>query len=319
MASKRSSIILVITIISVCIVVLTAAMAGIGYWVFSQNKSGIVSKRWGASGSHNKIGVVELKGVILDSRRFIEDLDLLIEDPQVKGVVLRINSPGGAVAPSQEIYDHILTAKKSFPVYASLASVAASGGYYAAVAASKIYANPGTITGSIGVIMQFNDVSKLMDWAKISSVTVKTGKFKDVGSPARAMTAEEKELLQSMVDNVLGQFRKAVADGRGLPMEKVVEVSDGRIFSGEQAKGLNLVDELGSFEKTIKAMATDLKLGDDYRVVEYVKKKSFFEKLFGADDSDEESSNRQLGGVLALSNILKKVNILYQYSHAIGL
>lgn len=195
------------------------------------------------------VGVVEINGPIMDSRKTLRRLERLEEDPAVKAVVVRLNSPGGAVAPSQEIYEAVRSFKK--PVVASMGSVAASGAFYVAMGAKKVFANPGTITGSIGVIMQFANLEKLYEWAKIQRYVIKTGKFKDVGSEFRAMTPEEKGLLQQMIDNVLVQFKTAVVKGRGLKMDRVTAIADGRIFSGEQAYQSRLVDELGTLQDAI--------------------------------------------------------------------
>jgi protease-4 len=199
------------------------------------------------------VGLLEIDGVIMDSKKALKTLKSFEENPNVKALVVRINSPGGAVAPSQEIHDAI----KRFPrpKVVSMSSVAASGGYYVAVAGDRIYANPGTITGSIGVIMEFADLEKLYDWAKIKRYSIKTGKFKDTGAEYREMQPEERALLQGMVDDVLVQFKQAVADGRKLPIETVTALADGRVFSGSQAKAEKLVDELGGIDDAIAAAA----------------------------------------------------------------
>jgi protease-4 len=171
-------------------------------------------------------------------------------------VVLRIDSPGGVVAPTQEIVAavrRLRDAKK--PVVASLGSVAASGGYYVAVACDQIYANPGTLTGSIGVIMQLANLEQLLKKVGVDYVVVKAGQFKDVGNVARAMTPDERRVMQALLDDVHGQFISAVADGRKLPREDVVRFADGRVFSGVQAKGLHMVDALGGLEDAVLAAA----------------------------------------------------------------
>lgn len=258
------------------------------------------------TGRTSNIGVIEVKGVILDSKKTLEQLDSFAEDQLIKAVIIRINSPGGSVAPSQEIYEGVQRLAKKKPVYVSMASVAASGGYYVACGAKKIYANPGTITGSIGVIMQFADVSKLLQWAKVSPYNIKTGKFKDIGSPEREMTPDEKALLQDMIDNVLGQFRRAVAAARNLPMDKVVEISDGRIFSGQQAKEAHLVDEVGGINDVVDAIAKEAGITGKPHLVYAGKKKHPFERFFGDFDDDEESSRLGLGGD-AVSSIARAI------------
>lgn len=236
------------------------------------------------------IGIIEIKGVIMESKKTLDEIEAFSEDPLIKAVIVRINSPGGSVAPSQEIYDGLKRLGKKKPVYSSMASLAASGGYYVACGTKKIFASPGTITGSIGVIMQFANVSKLLEWAKVSAYNVKTGKFKDIGSPHREMTADERTLLQDMIDNVLGQFRRAVSAARGIPMDKVVEISDGRIFSGEQAKEAKLVDELGGMTETVEAIAKEAGITGKPHLVYASKKHSALERIFGELDDEESAS-----------------------------
>lgn len=258
-------------------------------------------------GKTNAIGVLEVKGVIMDSKQLLEHIDKFENDGRIKGVLVRINSPGGAVGPSQEIYDALVKLQKKKPVYSSMASIAASGGYYVAVGTKRIFANPGTITGSIGVIMQFADLSKLYQWAKVNPYVIKTGKYKDVGSPSREMGPEEKALLQDMIDNVLGQFRKAVATGRNLPMEKVVEVSDGRIFSGEQAKNNKLVDDLGGFNDAVEALAKEVGIKGEPTLIYPTKKKKELLDILLTDlegEGDEEASSSRGLGVRLIAHLL---------------
>jgi len=181
--------------------------------------------------------------------KILKQLERFEEDSDVRAVVLRLNSPGGAVAPSQEIYEAVKQFPK--PVVASMASVAASGAYYIACGAEKVFANPGTITGSIGVIMEFANLEKLYEWAKVKRFAIKTGRFKDSGADYKSMAPEDRALLQGMVDDVLIQFKKAVAEGREMTMEQVTAVADGRIFSGAQAKRAKLVDELGTLQDAV--------------------------------------------------------------------
>lgn len=197
------------------------------------------------------VGLVEVRGLIVDSQEIVKQLDALLKDDNVKAVVLRIESPGGVVGPSQEIYAEVkkLSARKK--VVVSMGSVAASGGYYIAVAANRIFANPGTITGSIGVLMRFSNLEGLMGKIGMKSFTLKTGKFKDVGSPARPMTAQEKAMLQGVIENTHAQFVRAVAEGRKLPEADVRSIADGRIFTGEQALALKLVDRIGTLQDAI--------------------------------------------------------------------
>lgn len=202
-------------------------------------------------GSGNVVGVVEVKGIILDSQETIRQLRECDKNDRVKAVVLRIDSPGGVVAPSQEIYEEVkkLTAKKK--VVVSMGSLAASGGYYIAAPATVIFANPGTITGSIGVIIKLSNLQELMDKVGVKAITIKTGKFKDIGSSSRPMTEEDRQLLQGVIDSSQGQFIKAVAQGRKLSEARVRSLADGRIFTGEQALELKLVDRLGNLQDAL--------------------------------------------------------------------
>jgi protease-4 len=207
------------------------------------------------SGSGPKIGVIEVKGVITDSRDTLSQLVELRRDPAIKAIVVRVDSPGGAVAPSQEIFHAIERARKDKKVVVSMGTLAASGGFYVSVAADKVYASPGTVTGSIGVISEFPDVSGLLDWARVKATTIKSGKLKDVGSPLRPMTDDEKRYFQGLVDGIYEQFLGDVARSRKLPVEEVRKVADGRVLSGADAKQLKLVDELGNLEDAIDGAA----------------------------------------------------------------
>src|SRR5215813_4780489 len=203
-----------------------------------------------------KVAVVEIEGIILDGGQAVRDLREHGDNPSVKAVVVRINSPGGVVAPTQEIFSAIQHARKAGkPVVASLGSVAASGGYYVAVAADRIYANPGTLTGSIGVIMQMANFEQLMKKVGVDYVVVKAGALKDVGNPGRPMTPEERRVLQALLDDVHAQFIGAVAEGRKLDRAQVVQFADGRIFSGTQAKALQMIDDLGGLEDAVNGAA----------------------------------------------------------------
>jgi protease-4 len=198
----------------------------------------------------------------------------------VRAVVMRINSPGGVVGPTQEIHDSLMRLREAGkPVVASLGSVAASGGYYVAVAADRIYANPGTLTGSIGVIMQMANLENLMKKVGVDYVVVKAGQFKDIGNVSRQMTLEERRVLQSLLDDVHGQFIGAVAAGRGLEQRAVLGFADGRIFSGAQAKGLKMVDELGGLEEAINTAATLAGLEVPPRVIPPRRRLSVFDLL----------------------------------------
>lgn len=210
-----------------------------------------------------KVAVVEVEGVIgvgvdggPDTEAIIRTLGEYRDDPAVRAVVLRIDSPGGVVAPTQEIFTAVRRLREANkPVVASLGSVAASGGYYVAVSADRIFASPGTLTGSIGVVMQLANVEGLLKKVGVEYVVVKAGTYKDVGNFARAMTPEERRILQSLLDDIYEQFIAAVVEGRGLEPQQVRAFAEGRIYSGRQAQGLKMVDDLGGLEDAIEAAA----------------------------------------------------------------
>ena len=199
----------------------------------------------------DKIAIVEIQGVITQSSRVIEEIHQHLADDGVKAIILRIDSPGGGVGPSQEIHREVMKAKKKKKIVTSMGAVAASGGYYVACASDLIVANPGTITGSIGVIMQFSNFEELLKKIGIKGVVLKSGEHKDIGSPFREMTPEEKRIMQETLDNVHQQFIHAVAEGRKLDRAKVIPLADGRIMTGEQAKQLGLVDKMGNLQDAI--------------------------------------------------------------------
>jgi protease-4 len=197
--------------------------------------------------SGDRIGVVEVRGFIADARPVTEALRTFREDKGVKAIVLRVETPGGLVAPSQEMHDEVMRTKASKPVVVSMGTVAASGGYYLSAPASRILADPGTATGSIGVILQFQDFHVILDKFGYRTRVVKSGPLKDAGSPFRAMTEAEKAVFQSLVDDIFAQFVDAVAQGRKMSREAVLKLADGRVYSGRQALKAGLVDELGGF------------------------------------------------------------------------
>ena len=203
-----------------------------------------------------KIGIVEILGVISNSDEILNHIKEFRENETVRAIVLRIDSPGGVVAPSQEIYSEILKTVSKKPVVASMGSVAASGGYYVAAAADKIVANPGTITGSIGVIMGYTNFEELLKKIGLAPVVIKSGKYKDMGSPTREMTDEEKKILQQFTDQVHHQFINAIVSGRKMDRSVVESIADGRIMTGETAKSLGLVDKLGNLQDALTLAGT---------------------------------------------------------------
>jgi protease-4 len=202
--------------------------------------------------SSGDIGLVRIEGGLYQSQNIIEQLEDFRRDKSIKAIILRINSPGGSVAASQEIYRAAKKASEDKPVIASMETVAASGGYYAALGATHIFANPGTITGSIGVRLDHVMLRELLDWAKIRYETLKSGRFKDMGSFDRPLTPEEKTLLQDMLDDIHAQFKEAVVQERKLDPRAVEKLADGRVFTGRQALDVKLVDELGGLIEVIE-------------------------------------------------------------------
>lgn len=215
----------------------------------------------------DKVGYITVAGAITASEKIIDQIEDFKDDGSVKAIVLRINSPGGGVGPSQEIYDEVKAAAGVKPVVVSMGAVAASGGYYIAAPAQRILANPGTITGSIGVIMQFTNVEDLLDKIGLKNEVVKSGLHKDIGSPVRPMSDADRKILQSLIDDVYDQFVQAVAESRQMDLEKVRELADGRIYTGRQALQAGLVDELGGFQDAIRVAAELAGIKGEPRVV----------------------------------------------------
>jgi protease-4 len=233
-----------------------------------------LGKRDAAFEFGEKVGVVEIKGVIADAKETVLQLKRFRKNKAVKAIVLRIDSPGGGVGPSQEIYAEVKRTTRTKKVVASMGAIAASGGYYVAAAADHVVANPGTITGSIGVLMEFPNMEELFKKIGVSAVVLKSGDYKDTGSPLRKMTPKERELLQGFIDNVHQQFVTAVAEGRKMSEESVRAIADGRILSGEQAQKLGLLDSLGNMEDAIVIAAELGGIKGEPSVV-YAEKKKF--------------------------------------------
>ncbi|GKS66391.1 multidrug transporter [Nitrospira sp.] len=231
--------------------------------------------------TEDRIALIRIEGVIVDSQATVGELKKFGENPSIKAIVLRIDTPGGGVVPSQEIYDAVkrVRNKSNKAVIASMGSVAASGGYYIAAATDRIVANPGTLTGSIGVIMETANLEGLLQKIGVEGVIIKSGKYKDVGSPLRKMSAEERGLLQAVMDDVHKQFIEAVAEGRSMELRAAQVLADGRIFTGRQAKEAKLVDELGDLEDAIQLAAEVVGIEGEPKVVEPRRRFSFRELL----------------------------------------
>ena len=240
-----------------------------------------------ASLGKERVAVVRIEGPILDSKETVNELKVFGEDPLVKAIVVRIDSPGGGVAPSQEIYNAVKRIRNEYnkTVVASMGTVAASGGYYIAVASDRILANPGTLTGSIGVIMQLANFEELFKKIGVKNIVVKSGRYKDIASPFRPMTKEDRRVLQMVMDDVHRQFIEAVADGRSLDVADVELISDGRVFTGRQAKESLLIDDLGDLQDAIRLASELGGIQGEPRVIEPTKQFSFRElisnSLFG--------------------------------------
>ena len=228
----------------------------------------------------HRVGVIQVVGPIISSDKTVREIVDFRKDDSIDAVVLRVDSPGGGVGPSQEIYVEVERLAAVKPVVVSMGAVAASGGYYVAAPASQIVANPGTITGSIGVIMGFTNYEELLEKIGLKSSVVKSGKHKDIGSPVRPMTEEDKAILQGLIDDVHRQFINAIAKGREMEVDSVLPLADGRIFSGKQAMELGLVDKLGNFQDAVSLAAQLAQIDGDPRLVYPPKEKPGFIEYF---------------------------------------
>lgn len=227
----------------------------------------------------SRVALVSIEGPIVDSMDVVKEIKEHAKDRSIKAIILRIDSPGGAVGPSQEIYEEVKKASAEKHIVVSMGSIAASGGYYVASPADMIFANPGTLTGSIGVIMEIPNLEGLMTKIGVRTEVIKSGKHKDMASAFRKMEKEDRDILQGVLDNVHEQFVRAVAEGRKLTVDSIRPIADGRIFTGEQAKGLKLVDELGTLEDAIRKAAELAGISGEPEVVSKKDKLSFLEML----------------------------------------
>ena len=211
----------------------------------------------GLSSFGDRIGVVDLDGVILSPQPVVGQLKKFADDSSIKAIIIHVNSPGGGVAASEEIYREVkrIHNEKKKKVVVSIETVGASGAYYVASASDKIYADSGSIVGSIGVIAQWVNYGDLLKWAKLKDVVIKTGEFKDTGNPSRDLTPNEQAYMQALIDNMFGQFVQAVADGRGMKFEDVKSIANGKVWTGEQAMSMKLIDGVGDFETAVSETA----------------------------------------------------------------
>jgi len=250
----------------------------------------------------DRVGIVTVEGFIGDGNEVIEQINEFDRDESIRAVIVRIDSPGGSVAPSQEIYEAIIKLKKNKKVVSSMGSVAASGGYMIACATDKIVANPGSITGSISAIMHFANAEELLKKIGLKTTAIKSGKYKDIGSPARGMTAEEKVLIQELVDDIYDQFLDTVSRSRKIPKEDLRKIADGRVFSGRQAKKLGLVDYIGDMNYAVELVGKMSGIQGKPEIVYPLKKGSkFWEFILGdamnALEGKIRSTNQTLNGI----------------------
>jgi len=225
-----------------------------------------------------QIGVLEIKGVILDAEEYLMAINAMAKDRSIKAIVVRIDSPGGSVGASQEIFEELKKTRMKKPVIVSMGSVAASGGLYVSLGGTKIFASPGTVTGSIGVVLEIPNIEKLLKKIGVETETIKSGAYKDTGSIYRPLTPEEKEYLREKVKLIHDQFIKTISEERKIPIEKVKEFADGRIFTGEEALSLGLVDELGNFWDAVNEAKKLAKI-TEAKLVFLPKKKGFLSKI----------------------------------------
>lgn len=241
-----------------------------------------------------KVGLITVDYAITSSSQFNKELDYLIDRGDIKDVVLRLNTPGGGVASSQEIYSRIISEKNKSNInfIASMESVAASGGYYIAIAADEIFANPGSITGSIGVIMEYPIIDELLETVGIEYNTIKSSSFKDSGSPFRDMTSEEKKYFQELIDDLYNQFIKAVSDERDISIDRVREIANGKVYSGKQAHEIGLVDTLGSLNDVLDYIKSKREYKNKIEVVNMPNEEnSIFDFIFNILSYKLEPSN----------------------------
>ena len=240
------------------------------------------------SGFGSKIGVVELDGVIFSPKQIVPQLKKFTDDDSIKAIIIHVNSPGGGVAASEEIYREVkrIRDEKKKRIVASIETVGASGAYYVASATNKIYADKGSVVGSIGVIAEWVNYGELMRWAKLNPITMKAGEFKDTGSPTREMTPAEREYMQALIDNMHTQFINAVADGRHAKEDDIRAIANGKVWTGEQALSMKMVDQIADFEGAVKDTARAVNISGEPTLVWPPKeKRSGLDLLFG-DVSD---------------------------------
>jgi protease IV len=241
-------------------------------------------QRAGIHAFGDKIAVVDLEGVILDPKEVVDELRKFAEDDSIKAIIIHVNSPGGGVAASEEIYREVKRVRdeKKKHIVAAIETVGASGAYYVSSATNKIYADSGSVVGSIGVIAEWVNYGELMRWAKLKPEVLKTGEFKDTGNPTRELTPAERQYLQGLIDNMYGQFVKAVADGRHAKVSDIKPIADGRVWTGEQALNMHLIDQIADFRSAVQDTAKSVNIrGEPVLVHSEKERKSLLDLLFG--------------------------------------
>jgi protease IV len=264
--------------------VMAFAFFGLTSAVVSVDSSNTYEESTGSGA--DQVAIIEIDTPIMDAKEVVRQLRKYQKRSSVKAIVLRLNSPGGGVVPSHEIYEEVRrTRERGKPIVVSMGSVAASGAYYIACGASKIVANPGTITGSIGVISQFMNIKGLLDKVGIESTTIKSGKFKDAGSPTRRMTNEDVDYFQSTINDVYEQFLNIVSKSRSIPLDTLRALADGRVFTGSQAYEHKLVDTLGTYQVAISIAGVLGRVQGEPRIIQEKKKSTFVDLVFGGSTS----------------------------------
>jgi protease IV len=250
----------------------------------------------GAFGGGDRIGVVDLDGVILSPQPVVDELKKFGDDSSIKAIILHVNSPGGGVAASEEIYREVkrIRTEKKKKIVVSIETVGASGAYYVSSAADKIYADDGSIVGSIGVIAEWVNYGDLMKWAKLKNIVLKTGEFKDTGNPARELTPAEQAYMQSLIDNMFGQFIQAVADGRRLKYDDVKSIANGKVWTGQEALPMKLIDAVGDFQTAVADTAKSVGIKGEPTLVRPEKERRTLLDLLLGDVSQYIPSREKL-------------------------
>ena len=256
------------------------------FFTFSMVMFSTVSEGGLGGSSNPKVGMVEVLGPIMDSKQTVRDIRRFSKRDDIKAIIIRVDSPGGAVGPSQEIYEAVKRAKVAKPLVVSMGGTAASGGYYIACGADTIFANPGTVTGSIGVITQIFNVEPLLEKAQVKVNTIKTGPYKDAGSPFKEFTEQDKAYFEQMIGDIYDQFVEDVAECRKLEVEQVKSLADGRVYTGRQAKEYKLVDELGSLEDAVDYVSKKANIEGDVTLVYPASDKPFLSELLQTSVQD---------------------------------